>query len=252
MSLKLKVRQVEKRRLTEEIVNQLVSLLASGQLRPGDRLPPERELMKQLGVGRSSLREAIGSLSLTGVLTVRPGSGTYVSLSHEEFLAKPLGWGIPMGQGRVQELVEARRILEQAIVGLAAERATEAEIAEMKYYLSQMNSRRKNLRKVIKADMSFHATIARASHNDVLLSLFLQIRNLLRSFTQKVLLVPGAYDSVISGHSEICRAIEARDVERARSALCRHLDLVSDILASVAVTSPPRQNRTRLVQANKT
>jgi GntR family transcriptional repressor for pyruvate dehydrogenase complex len=239
MSLELKLRQVEKRRLTEEIVDRLVSLIASGKLKPGDRLPPERELMQQLGVGRSSLREAIGSLSLTGVLTVRPGSGTFVTLSHEEFLAKPLGWGIPMGPGRVQELIEARRILEQAIVALAAERASETEIAEMKRHLLLMNTSRRNRRKFIKADMTFHATLAKASHNNVLQSLFLQIRNLLRSFTEKILLVPGAYDSVISGHGEIFSAIEARDVEGARSALGRHLDLVSDILASVAVTTTP-------------
>jgi len=239
MPLELKLRQVEKRRLTEEIVDRLVSLIASGELKQGDKLPPERTLMKQLGVGRSSLREAIGALSLMGVITVRPGSGTYLTLSPEKFLAKPLGWGIPMGRGRVQDLIEARRILEQAIVALATERASEAEIAEVKQHLSHMNANRRNLRKVINADMAFHASLAKASHNDVLQSLFLQIRNLLRSFTEKILLVPGAYDSVISGHGKIFSAIEARDVEGARSALNRHLDLVRDILASVAITTPP-------------
>lgn len=231
--------------MTEEIIDRLVLLIANGALKPGDKLPPERELMRQLGVGRSSLREAIGTLSLTGVLTVRPGSGMYVTVSPEEFLAKPLGWGIPFGRGRVQEIVEARRILERAIVALAAERASETELAEMRYHLFQMNTSRRSLRKVITADISFHAALAKASHNDVLQSLFLQIRNLLRSFTEKVLSVPGAYDSVISGHGEIFRAVEAHDVEGAQSALCRHLDLVGGILAALAdTTSPPDANGT--------
>ena len=207
--------------------------------------------MQKLGVGRSSLREAIGSLALTGVLTVRPGSGTTVTLSHEKFLAKPLGWGLPMGRGRIQELMEARRFLEQTIVALAAERASDTEIAEMRYHLLRMNNSRKNLRKVINADMAFHATLAKASHNDVFVSLFLQIRNLLRSFTEKVLLVPGAYEPVISGHGEIFRAIEARDAEGAQTALSKHLDLVSNILAPVDVTTILSDASVRLVKRTK-
>jgi len=235
MSIERHVRQVERRRLTEEIVDQLVSLIASGRLKPGDKLPPERVLMKQLGVGRSSLREAIGSLSLMGVVTVRPGSGTHVAVSGEEFLAKPLSWGIPMGRGRLQELIEARRVLEEAIAGLAAEKASEAEITEMRYHLAQMKTNRRNQRKVVKADLSFHIAMARASHNTMLLGFLRQIRNLLRSWVEKALLVPGVYDSTLEEHSEILSAVEARDVEGARLALRRHLKSVGDALASVVL-----------------
>ncbi len=258
MSTILELPQVEKRRLTEEIIDRLVSLISNGTLKPGDKLPAERNLMKQLGVGRSSLREAVGALSLMGVITVRPGSGAYVTVSPGEFLAKPLGWGIPMAQGRVPELIEARRALEQTIVALAAERASEADIAEIKEHLLQMNENRRKRRKFIKADMAFHGALAKASHNDVLVSLFLQIRNLMRSFTEKVLLVPGAYDSVMSGHGEIFAAIEAGNAEGARSALDRHLDLVSDILAldgailpagSLSLTNKKRQKELKSAQA---
>ena len=230
----LDVKQVERRRLTEEVVNELVSLIASGKLKRGDKLPPERVLTKQLGVGRSSLREAIGSLSLTGVLSVRPGSGTYVTFSGEEFLAKPLRWGIPIGHGRVQELVEARTILEQATAALAAERASEAEIAEIRHYLTLMEKNRKNLRKATKADVSFHIAIAQASHNAILVSFIQQIRNLLQSWVDKAFLIPGIYDSAIVQHAQILSEIEARNTDGARAALCKHLDLVGDTLASVA------------------
>ena len=239
MPTRLGLNQVKRRRLTEEIVDQIVSLIVSGKLKRGNKLPPERELMKQLGVGRSSLREAIGSLSLIGVLVVRPGSGTYVTVSREEFLAKPLSWGIPMGQARTQELVEARRILEEAIAGLAAERASEADIAEMRYHLTQMKTNRRHLRKVINADMSFHETLAKASHNSLLLSFLLQIGNLLRSWKEETLLIPGVYDSAVEEHEKILSAIEEHNAERARAALCRHLESVGDALASVVLKRTP-------------
>ena len=239
MSTKLKLNQVTRRRLTEEIVDQLVSLIVSGKLKRGNKLPPERELMKQLGVGRSSLREAIGSLSLIGVLVVRPGSGTYVTVSREEFLAKPLSWGIPIGHGRTQELVEARRILEEATASLAAERASEADIAEMRYHLTQMKTNRRHLRKVINADMSFHETLAKASYNSLLLNFLMQIGNLLRSWKEETLLIPGVYDSAVEEHEKILSAIEEHNAERARAALCRHLESVGDALASVVLKRTP-------------
>lgn len=235
MSVRCVVRQVERRRLTEEIVDQLVSSLASGKLKRGDKLPPERVLMKQLGVGRSSLREAIGTLSLTGVLTVRPGSGTYITISQEEFLSKPLSWGIPMGYSRVQELIEARHTLEQAIAGMAAERASEADVAKISDQLAQMKNNRGNLRKVMKADVSFHTEIAKASNNTVLLNFMLQIRKLLQSWMEKAFSVPGVYDSTIEEHGEILNAIEMHDVERARAAVSKHLSSVGDVLTSVVL-----------------
>jgi GntR family transcriptional repressor for pyruvate dehydrogenase complex len=176
-------------------------------------------------------------------VTVRPGSGTYVTVSQDEFLARPLGWGIPMAEGRIQEAVEARRILEQAIVGLAAERASQAEIAEMRYHLAQMHATRKNRRKIIKADMSFHAVLAKAAHNSVLLNLFLQIRNLLQSFTERITSVPDLYDLTVGGHDEILKAIEARDAEGARAALCRHLDVVGAALASIMLSERPSEEK---------
>jgi len=234
--MKLPIKQVERSRLTEKIVDRIVSLIASGELKRGDKLPPERVMMKQLGVGRSSLREAIESLSLMGVLTRHPGSGTHVSVSGEEFLAKPLSWGIPLGRGRLQELIEARRILEEAITALAAEKASEAEIAEIRHYLAEMKANHRNRRKVIKADLSFHIAMAKASHNTVLLGFITQIRNLLRSWIDKALLVPGVYDSTVEEHSEILSAIEAHDVEGARLALRSHLKSVGDALISIVLT----------------
>lgn len=222
--MELHVHQVQRRRLTEDIVDQLVSLIESDKLKHGDKLPPERELMKQFGVGRSSLREATGSLALMGVLDIRPGSGTYVAVSKEELFAKPFDRRVPIGLNRIKEFVEARCVLEEAIVGLAAERASGADIDELRCHLTEMESNRRNPRRMVTASMSFHVTLAKASHNGLLLNFLLQIRNLLRHWMEVGLLVPGDYDLSIEEHGRILSAIEAHDVERAQSMLRRHIE----------------------------
>jgi GntR family transcriptional repressor for pyruvate dehydrogenase complex len=240
LSAKLRVTPVRGKRLTEEIVDQLVALLESNKLKFGDKLPPERKLMKLFGVGRSSIREALGSLSLMGVLVVRPGSGTYVDVSKEELLAKPFNRRVPLEPDRIQELVESRCILEEAIVELAAERASAADIKELRYYLTEMTSKRKHFNKIVTADLSFHIALAKASHNGQLLNFLLQIRNLLRHYIELGLLISGDYDSSVEEHSSILSAIEARNVKRARSMLRRHLELGGKRLSSGTLVRPLR------------
>src|SRR3989339_1478998 len=89
--------RIERKRVTDQIIDQMISMITDGKFKPGDKLPPEPALMEQFGVGRSSLREAIGALSLIGMLTVRPGYGTHVSASLGESASKPLRWGMFMG-----------------------------------------------------------------------------------------------------------------------------------------------------------
>lgn len=228
------VMQIDRRRLRDQIVDQLISMIVSGKLRRGDKLPSEHVLMKQFGVGRSSLREATGALSLMGVLTVRPGYGTHVTVPPEEFLAKPLSWGLMiMGRDRVRELIEARIFLEKTIVGLAAERATEEDITEIRHHQAQLRPTKKPGQKTIQADLSFHTALAKASHNAVLMRFLSELRHLMRSWMEQKQRIVGAYDLVREQHDEILCAIEAHDVERAQSALCNHLESAGDKLASV-------------------
>lgn len=226
--------QIERRRVTDQIIDRLVSMIVSGKLRRGDKLPPERVLMKQFGVGRSSLREAMGALSLVGLLSVCPGHGTHVTVSPDGFLAKPLSWGMPiMGRDKVHELVEARLVLEEAIVGLAAERATEEDIAEIRYHQAQLKATKKAGQKSVKADLSFHTALAKASHNSVLARFLLELRQPVRRWMEQKASVIGGYHLVKEQHDKILRAIEAHDVERARSALRSHLESTGDKLVSI-------------------
>jgi GntR family transcriptional repressor for pyruvate dehydrogenase complex len=250
IEMKSNATRIERKRLTDQIIDQLISMIVDKKLTPGDKLPPEPMLMEQFGVGRSSVREAIGALSLIGLLTVRPGHGTQVSVSSEEFLVKPLRWGMMMmGGEKVHELVEARIVIEQAMVGMAAKRATDDDVAEIKLYQHQLKAAKKPGRKAIQADLSFHNALGKASHNSVLRRFLAELRQPLRSWMEQKASFIGGYDMVIEQHDAILNAIEAHDVERARSALREHLESVGERLTAILlerqakeIDKPRKQN----------
>jgi len=234
--------RIERRRLTDQIIDQLISMIADGKLKAGDKLPPEQVLMRQFGVGRSSLREAVGALSLIGLISVRPGLGTQVSVSASDFLAKPLRWGmLMMWRDKLHELVEARIVIEQAMVGMAAERATEEDIAEIRNCLDLLKTAKKGGKKAIQADLSFHHALAKASHNPMLTRFLAELRQPVRSWMEQKASIVGGYHMVVEQHEAILRAVEAHDPERARLAMQEHLDSVGERLTTVLLERRGKQ-----------
>jgi GntR family transcriptional repressor for pyruvate dehydrogenase complex len=164
-------------------------------------------------------------LSLVGLLSVQPGHGTSVSVSAGEFLEKPLRWGMAMNwREKLDELVEARIAIEQAIVGMAAERATAEDLQGIESHHNQLKAARKSGRKAIQADLAFHAALAQASHNSVLTRFLAEIRQPLRRWMEQKANLFWDYDVVFEQHGEILGAIEAHDIKKAQSALRRHLE----------------------------
>lgn len=234
--MKSSVKPIKRRRLTDQIVDKLVSLIASGKLKKGDKLPVERELMKQFGVGRSSLREAIGALLLTGVLNTHHGRGTFVSVSSYEFLSRALTWRVQMGREKIEELIEARIVLEQAIAGLAAVRATETDIDELKHYLELM---KKNAQKrkpaQTQADLSFHLALGKASHNATLCRFISELQSLMILWIRQALRVERIYSlsDTIKDHEAILNAVLMHEAEKAQLAMRRHLERSANNLSFI-------------------
>lgn len=221
-----KVKQIKRVRLKDEIIEQIVSLITQGKLKSGEKLPPEPVLMQQFGVGRSSLREAIGSLSLAGVLTVQPGRGTYVSISPEVFLAKPLSWGIMIQSHKLEELLEARALLETGIVALAAKKASKEDITKLRKNMDELKAISKNNKKRIQADMVFHFTISEISHNKLLSRFISECNRMVRNWMEQIaFIVPS--DTVVEQHENIINAITQHDVEQAKLAMQRHIEWAS-------------------------
>jgi GntR family transcriptional repressor for pyruvate dehydrogenase complex len=223
--------QVERKRLADQVADQLMALIADGRLKPGDRLPSELELMKQFQVGRSSIREAIGALSLIGLVTVKPGQGTHVADFSPEGEGKRIGL-IGIGREKISELVEARIELECAIVRLAAERATEADIAEIRSKHEQLKEALSRHDEPITSDLEFHLAIARSCHNSVLIRFLMELRQPIWHWMKQKAKYDWGYAPVYDQHEAIVQAIENRDGKQAEEALKSHLRSAGERLIS--------------------
>lgn len=225
--------KIQRRRLSDQVVESLISMITDGRLQPGDKLPPEPQLMEQFGVGRSSIREAIGALELIGLLTVRPGDGTRITDSTGTMQPKGVGLAlITLGHGKVRELVEARIELEQAIAMHAAERATAEDIIDIRKKHDKLIQAKKNGRSLIKPDLEFHVAIATASHNSIMMRFFSELHQPVRRWMEQKAKCDWGFDNVVEQHERIVNAIETRNPEAARSAMRSHIQLAGNKLVS--------------------
>ncbi len=208
--------------VVDEILERLVGLVVEEGLQPGDKLLPERELMAKLSVGRSSLREAIKTLCALGVLEVRRGLGTFVGNGDTSILTRPLAWGLFLNRDSVQQVIEARNVIEVASVGWAAERATEEEIAAIGDLFEAMSANQANMDVYVDYDLKFHLAIAAAAHNEILSYVLGILQNVLRAWMETTYQqLHGAKDSMTL-HVQIYEAIRSRDVQAARQAMAEH------------------------------
>jgi DNA-binding FadR family transcriptional regulator len=197
----------------------------------------ERELMERLEVGRSSLREAIKTLCALGVLEIRRGTGTFVSDGNTSMLTKPLSWGLFLTQSSIQEVIEARSIIEVALAGWAAERATEPEIAEIGRLLKQLEENQGDRMKYVESDLAFHLAIAKASHNDMLANVLIMLQHVLRVWMETTYSEAKGTSRSMARHRLIHAAIRARDPAAARAAMQAHTS-GSPLLAAAARNYP--------------
>lgn len=217
--------KVKRNRLSDQIIERIITMIAAGELKAGDKLPPEPRLMEQFGVGRSSIREAIGGLELLGLLSVRPGHGTVVLDATEAGSSRSAGLSlITIGQEKIRELVEARSELEQAMAGLAAERATAENLAELRRQHAMLERAGTSGKKRIVADLGFHMAMARASGNSVLLRLFTELHHPIRRWMGEKAKHDWGFDRVLQEHEAIIRAVEDHNPVAARGAMRTHIE----------------------------
>ncbi|NUR75258.1 MAG: FadR family transcriptional regulator [Thermoleophilia bacterium] len=211
--------------VTGDAIERMRELIATGEWGPGTRLPRENDLARQLGLSRNSLREAVRALSLARVLEVRQGDGTYVSSLDPGELLEPTLSATNLLRGRtVLELFEVRRMLEPEAAALAAHRADERLVADLRTELDRMVAAGSNAEELITADAAFHDVIARAPGNGVLRAL---LRSLSTS-TQRARLwhgiaERGALDLAREEHARIYDAIAVGDSDLARASALLHI-----------------------------
>jgi len=214
---------VENRRLYRQIADQIAALIEGGEYGARQRLPPERDLAKQLGVSRPSVREALIALEVEGYVEVRVGSGVYVLDRRAGAVPEPL----PADSGPF-ELIRARSLVEAECAALAAKAATKAQIRAMEEALDQMEEESRQGTMPLAADRLFHLRIAEASGNS---ALALVVKTLWDQRTGPLFLrlehhfdTPSLWNVAIREHREIVAAIARRDAAAARAAMRRHMN----------------------------
>lgn len=211
----------------EEVISQLREMIHRGELRPGDRLPPERDLAKLFGVSRPTLRAGIRSLAAVGVLQSRQGAGTFVVKTEgpPSLDSHPLRLMASLHGFTSEEMFEARRSLEMAVAGLAAERAAGEQLAAMSEEIAGMYASLDEPEQFLVHDMRFHQTVAAASGNRILTSLMNMVATILFDVRSKTVKRATDLKESAEMHRRIYRAIRDRDPDAARNAMRDHLML---------------------------
>jgi GntR family transcriptional repressor for pyruvate dehydrogenase complex len=223
---------------TERVVLHLEQLIVNGQLKPGDRLPAERELAHQVGVSRPSVRAGLRSLSALGVVESRHGTGTFITSGPPRLSSGPLSLMAALHGVTRDEMFEARRVLEAGAAALAAERATGENLVIMAEEVTGMFASLQDPQAFLVHDVRFHRAVAGGSRNPVLAALVDMVSAL--SYERRRLTVERARDLKESAemHRRIYAAVRDKDPDRARQEMSAHLDLARMAQASEEPEGP--------------
>jgi GntR family transcriptional regulator, transcriptional repressor for pyruvate dehydrogenase complex len=217
------VRPIQRTTLATAAFEQLIANVVNGTWKAGDRLPPERDLCQQFGIARTSLREAMKAMELVGMLNSRVGDGTYVC-PRTEFLSRPMMWAFTeMDKTELNDVMQARLIIEEGLAGLAAENGTNAQIDAINKAVQAMGDCIARNESVLDADMAFHMAVSDAAGNPLLSSSLQMLRNLMRHGIQFKLLLPGVSPTILRDHRAIYQAIKKRNPTAAKKAMRHHL-----------------------------
>ncbi len=203
-------------RLTDAVIRAIQEMILRGEARPGDWLMPQPELAQRLGVGLSTVREAIKGLTLLGVLEPQPGRGTWVHAEAPALLRMLNLLRLRLPEVDLHAIYEARRLLEVELTVLAAERADERAVARIDEALQQMRKALRYDEAFIEADLNFHLAVARAAGNPLLEQFYHITAQMMSEVNRQIAAIPGLKDTGLRLQEEILQAIRTHDTWQAR------------------------------------
>ncbi|MGB5748333.1 MAG: FadR/GntR family transcriptional regulator [Desulfobacterales bacterium] len=216
---------IKQEKISTKIVEQIKALIASGKLKPGDALPPERELITQLNVSRPSLREALNTLATMGFIEITQRHRTIIKSLTAGRITEPIDHLIKEDFQTVFELIEARQAIETWNAHHAAKRATSDDIARLEKSLAVMQAKIESNLSVVEEDANFHLAISEATHNRIQMHLMFSIYDKLKESLGKYVERIDMND-VHAQHSKIVAAIKKKDPDQAEARMREHLDYV--------------------------
>ena len=199
-----------------------------GKLKPGDKLPSEQILAEQFGTSRPSVREALSALEILGITERQIGKGNFIKAGSAILTLYDQEISELEQEESPFELLEARKALEVEIAGLASQKALPEDVSEIEAVLNKMREALGDIPRMMEIDRQFHLSIARAAHNNFLLSMMLNMSNLLKerlwvNMKEKTWNLPGYPEKYLKEHSKILDALKNKDGKSARKAMYHHL-----------------------------
>jgi GntR family transcriptional repressor for pyruvate dehydrogenase complex len=240
------VRPDETGLVAEQVVTQIREMIRQGSLKPGDRLPPERELAKRLGISRASLRHGLRFLGAIGVLTSRHGSGTYIAEGPPALDSEPLRILADLHQFTPDEMFEARKLLEVGLAGLAAKNAHPEHLATLAEEVTEMYATLDDPQQYLIHDIRFHRAVAVASGNQILAALMNMVSAAMYESRRATVERATDLKESVGFHRTIYRLIRAGKADEARAAMSEHLELAQRAFASEEEPGGNKQNAGQL------
>lgn len=224
--VQIPIEPASRQSLAQFVAHQLLDLVTSGRLRAGDRLPSESELKERFGVGRSTIREALNGLVLLGAIEVRHGQGAVV-------VGPPVRVGAldaALRTARDADLIEVRRALEPAIAEVAAERATEDHLEEIRAVLDEGERHLAEEGAAVPESVGFHLRLAEATGNPFFIRFIELSGEVMSERGERLQLAEGYAEWELRMHRQLYDAVAARDGARARAEMERHLDDAREVI----------------------
>ncbi len=220
--------QIDKKSASEQFVNFFIHSIIHGKYKENDKLPAERELSKELAIGRSTLREGLRILELIGFIEKKP-EGAFIKTTKENLLKEPLNFYLSIEKIDFMDLLEVRKLLEIENVQLAAIRATSTDIKMLKNLNNKMIESKDDWESYVKYDVGFHILIAEITKNSIMLDIFNSIRERLYRYQRTMVSNKEILEKSLSHHLEIVKAIENKDVKMGKELLEKHLSFTEEI-----------------------
>lgn len=218
---------IQKRKIHQEVQDRLMRRIESGEIRPGDQLPPERELMALYGVGRPAIREALQAMERSGIVEISHGERARVVVPTAQDLIAQIGSGarhlLQAQPDTMQHLLQARIFLEAGTARMAAERATPADVALLRQRIDEHRAALPPNEGFLARDMAFHREIARISGNPIYPAVVEAIFQWAGAWYQPIVRAPGAESLTLEEHTRLVDAIAARTPDAAERAMREHL-----------------------------
>jgi len=217
-------------KISDEVYKQIVSLISNGQLKPGDKIPSERELSSEIGISRQSIREALNRAEVMGLIDVRQGEGSFILSSIKGVLKPPLTVIIEKEVERIFDFLEIRKLVEGWCAEKAALEATGEELEDMKEILNKMKKVASKDKQWEELDLELHLSIAKATHNIIAIHIMDALKVNFSLFFRFTKSMPSSerLDVLWQHHNEIIDAITRKDSNAAKQKVVDHLNFIEE------------------------